>query len=182
MKRAYFYVVLITCVIVIFGIGYFCFYGPVTTVILVRHAEKVILPPTDPHFNDPPLSADGMVRAQTLRHVVGNAGIDVIFATEFQRTQMTVAPTAANLGFTPVIIPKANIEELINTINADHRGEEILVAGHSDTVPRIMEGLGVSSPPVITENKYDNLFIVHIRHSIVYHVKLTHLKYGNPSP
>lgn len=72
-------------------IGYFCFYGPVTTVILVRHAEKMVLPPSDPRSDDPPLSADGTTRAQTLAHVVGNAGIEVIFATEFQRTQMTIA-------------------------------------------------------------------------------------------
>ncbi len=57
----------------------------------------------------------------------------------------------------------------------------VLVAGHSNTVPDIIEALGISTPPVITANQYDNLFVVHIRHYIFRHSKLTNLKYGNPS-
>lgn len=177
MKKAFYYSVLFICCIVIIVIGYFCWHVPITTVILVRHAEKAAIP-----SDDPPLSPDGILRAQALSHVVEDTDIDVIFATEFQRTQLTVEPTATNLGLTPIIIPAANTEELVTSINSDHKGKEILVVGHSNTVPAIMETLGISSAPVIADNDFDNLFVVHIRHYIFRHAKLTHLKYGNPSP
>ena len=176
MKKTYCYPVLILCVLVIFIFVYFCWSGSVTTVILVRHAEKAASPP-----GDPLLTPEGTERAQILSHVVKDAGIDVIFATQYQRTQLTVAPTTANLGLTPVIISAANTEELVNIINSDYRGGEILVAGHSNTVPDIIEALGISPPPVITDNDHDNLFVVHIRHSIFSYSKLTNLKYGTPS-
>lgn len=176
MRRTYLYSILFLFFLAIITLIYFCWSAPVTTVILVRHAEKVEVPPSP----DPPLTPEGMQRAETLAHVVEDTGIDVIFATEFQRTQATVAPAAANLSLTPVIISAGNTDEQVNLIKSDHKGDEVLVAGHSDTVPMIIEGLGISSPPSIG-NEYDNLFVVHIRHLIlIEHAKLTHLKYGEP--
>ena len=173
LKRAFCYPVLIVCLIVIVIIGAFCRYSPVTTVILVRHAEKATEPP-----DDPPLTLEGTLRAQILAHVVENAGIDVIFTTELRRTRATVEPTAAGLGIAPVIIPAANTDELVASINSEHRGMTILVAGHSNTIPVIMETLGVPDPPAIADGDYDDLFVVHIRHSVFRYTRLTHLQYG----
>ena len=156
MKRVYYYLVLIICVIGIIVIGYFCWHAPVTAVVIVRHAEKATTPPTDPS-----LSQEGMQRAQTLAHVVEDVGIDVIFATQYQRTQATVAPAASNLDLIPIIVPAANTEELVNMIISDYKGLEILIAGHSNTVTAIIESLGILSAPSIAENEYDNLFIIH---------------------
>lgn len=176
MKRIHCYSGWIVCCIIIVVIGYFCWHGPVTTVILVRHAEKEAFPP-----DDPPLSPEGVLRAQTLAHVVADAGIDVIFATDLIRTQATVVPAAADYGITPIIIPSTNTGELVSAINSEHRGKEILVAGHSNTIPGIMEALGISAPPVITDSDYDDLFVINIRHFFFRYTKLTHLQYGNPS-
>ena len=176
MKRIYCYSGWIVCCIVIVVIGYFCWHGPVTTVIIVRHAEKEAVPP-----DDPPLSPEGILRAQTLAHVVANAGIDVIFATELQRTQATVAPAAVDYGIIPVIIPSINTGELVSAINSEHKGKEILVAGHSNTIPGILEAMGVPEPPVIADSDYDDLFVVHIRHYVFRYAELTHMQYGNPS-
>src|SRR5438132_12240842 len=64
------------------------FRRPVTTVILVRHAEKVI----DPNNNDPDLSLAGQARAQELARMFGDAGVNAIYATQYKRTQQTVKP------------------------------------------------------------------------------------------
>ena len=177
MKKAIPYTIAVCCCVIVCCCVYFCCLCQVTTVILVRHAEKAATPP-----GDPPLTPQGTARAQTLTHVVEETGIDVIFATEYQRTQATVEPTATMLGLAPVIIPALSTDELVNTIFSDYRGEEILVAGHSNTVPQIMEGCGVSSPPSIADNDYDNLFVVSVRHCFLRRAKMTHLQYGDPSP
>src|SRR4029453_9075189 len=80
-------------VVVVFA--YFAtFSRPVTTIILVRHAEKNI----EPNNPNPNLSPAGQARAQELVRVLGNAGITAIYATQFVRTQQTAQPLATHLG------------------------------------------------------------------------------------
>src|SRR6185369_592218 len=52
----------------------------VTTVYLVRHAEKAAAPAADP-----PLLEAGNKRAQELARTLGNAGIKAIFTSQFLR-------------------------------------------------------------------------------------------------
>ncbi|MFQ5605812.1 MAG: phosphoglycerate mutase family protein [bacterium] len=163
-------------------LGYFCWFSPITTVILVRHAEKEVLPQDHPNYRDPALTAKGAVRARAVAHLVEETGIDVIFATHLQRTQQTIAPAAAELGLTPVILPAGNTDKLVHTILSEHRGENVLVAGHSNTLPEIMAGLGVSHPPAIEDSEYDHLFIVQIHHFLFKRTRMLHLKFGKPPP
>src|SRR2546430_16945841 len=75
--------------------GYFVtFRRPVTTIILVRHAEKII----DPNNPDVDLSAAGQARAQEVARMFGDAGINAIYATQYKRTQQTVKPLADQTG------------------------------------------------------------------------------------
>jgi broad specificity phosphatase PhoE len=163
------YPVIIICCIIIIVSWYFCWFNPVTTVILTRHAERGA-------GQDPPLLDIGFKRAGSLAHAVSAAGVNAIFVSEFLRTRQTADSAAILLGITPETVPAAAVDELVNRIKSDHKGEVVLVVGHSDTVPAIIQGLGISSPPAIGGNEFDNLFIVH-RHKYG-SVKLTHLKYG----
>src|SRR5882724_305486 len=70
------------------------FSRPVTTVIVVRHAEKNI----EPSNPDPDLSPAGQARAQELSRMFGDAGVNAIYATQYKRTQQTVKPLADKLG------------------------------------------------------------------------------------
>src|SRR5438034_7582994 len=72
------------------------FRRPVTTVILVRHAEKII----DPNNPDVDLNAAGQVRAQEIARMFGDAGINAIYATQYKRTQETVKPLSDKTGVT----------------------------------------------------------------------------------
>ena len=60
-------------------VWYFLGDHPVTTVILVRHAEKNI----EPDNPNPALSPAGLERAQTLVHTLGSSGIAAIYATQY---------------------------------------------------------------------------------------------------
>jgi broad specificity phosphatase PhoE len=43
-----------------------------------------------------------------------------------------------------------------------HPGETVLVVGHSNTVPAIVEALGAKRPADICDAEFDNLYIVTI--------------------
>ena len=62
------------------------------TFILVRHAEKADT------SDDTTLSAEGRARAERLAEMLAEAGISHVFATQFRRTQQTVAPVAKSRG------------------------------------------------------------------------------------
>src|SRR2546423_13112480 len=93
--------------------GYFTtFRRPVTTVILIRHAEKVI----DPNNSDVDLSPAGQARAQELARMFGDGGINAIYATQYKRTQESVRPLADRLGMTVNLVDSKKTPELIKQL------------------------------------------------------------------
>jgi broad specificity phosphatase PhoE len=148
------------------------FSRPVTTVILVRHAEKKI-EPTNP---DPDLSPEGVQRAQEIGRVFGVSGVNAIYATQFKRTQQTVKPLSDSAGVPVSLLDAKQTDELVKRIQTDHRGQTIFVAGHNNTVPAIVSTLSGETYPVIPESEYDNLFIVTIYR--FGKAKVVKLKYG----
>jgi broad specificity phosphatase PhoE len=123
------------------------------TVIVVRHAERV------DSSTDSPLSPAGQQRAQTLARTVSRAEVTAIFVTQFQRTQMTAAPLAAQLKLTPTVVT-ANTTALVERIRRDHGNDVVLIVGHSNTVPEILTQFGVTEPVTIQDDEFDALFIL----------------------
>ena len=152
------------------------FERPLTTIILVRHAEKNI----EPSNTDPDLSPAGQARAQELVRMFGNAGIKAIYATQYKRTQQTVKPLSDKLGVPFSQIEAKNTAELIRQIRAQHNGEVIFVAGHNNTVPEIIAALGGPQMPIIPETEFDNLYVVTIYR--VGKAKLLKMRYGSSMP
>ena len=151
------------------------FSRPVTTVILVRHAEKKL----EPNNQDPDLAPEGVERAQEIVRAFGNAGINAIYATQYKRTQQTVKPLSDRTGVPVTVLEARQPDELIKRIQTSLRGQTIFIAGHNNTVPAIASQLSGETFPVIPESEYDNLFIV-----TVYRfgkAKVIRLKYGKES-
>lgn len=146
-----------------------------TTVILVRHAEKAVVP-----GDDPPLSEAGGKRAAALRHALEKSGVSAIYATQYRRTQQTVEPLAKALKITPKQLDAAKPEALVAQIRQKHRGGTVLVAGHSNTIPEIIDALGAPHAPDIEDRDYDDLFVVTIPKGGP--VRLLHLQYGAADP
>ena len=151
------------------------FARPVTTVILVRHAEKKI----EPENPDPDLAPEGLERAQEIARVFGGTGINAIYATQYQRTQQTVKPLSDRTGVPVTLLQSSQTDELVKQIQTSHRGQTIFVAGHNNTVPAIASALSGENIPVIPESEYDNLFIVTIYR--FGKAKVVKLKYGRES-
>jgi phosphohistidine phosphatase SixA len=151
------------------------FARPVTTVILVRHAEKKI----EPNNPDPDLTDSGQQRAQEIARMFGNSGLNTIYATQFKRTQQTVKPLSDRSGVSVSLLNSNQSDELVKQILTNHRGQTVFVSGHNNSVPAIVSTLSGDSFPIIPESEYDNLFIV-----TVYRfgkAKVLKLKYGAES-
>jgi broad specificity phosphatase PhoE len=151
------------------------FNRPVTTVILIRHAEKNI----EPDNPDPDLSPAGQARAVELARMFGDAGVNAIYATQYKRTQETVKPLGDHLNLPVTLVNSNSTPELARQILSDHRGQTILVSGHNNTVPEIIAALGGPPLPVIPETQFDNIYIVTIYR--FGKAKVVKLKYGNAS-
>ncbi len=157
-------------------IAYFVtFRRPVTTVILIRHAEKII----DPNNNDVDLSPAGQARAQEIARMFGDAGVNAIYATQYKRTQQTVKPLADKIGVPVTIVNSKSTGDLLAQIRAQHSGQTIFIAGHNNTVPEIIAALGGPQYPIIPESEHDNLFIVTVYRTGK--AKVVKLKYGSAS-
>ncbi len=151
------------------------FSRPVTTVILVRHAEKKI----EPNNPDPDLTPEGLERAQEIAREFGEAGINAIYATQLKRTQQTVKPLSDRTSVPITIVEASKPDEIVKGIQTTNRGQTVFVAGHNNTVPAIVSSLTGETYPLIPESEYDNLYVVTIYR--FGKAKVLKLKYGRSS-
>ncbi|MFT7463876.1 MAG: hypothetical protein ACI9EF_002224 [Pseudohongiellaceae bacterium] len=135
-----------------------------TTVFVVRHADR--------SGHDDALSEAGHARAAALARLLQPTALDAIFSSEYDRTQKTVAPTAEAQGITTQIIPARS--DTAAHILKEHSGQTVLVAGHSNTVPLILKGLGIPNVAELSEDAYGDLFVVTITAG---QAQLLHLSY-----
>lgn len=144
-------------------------FGTKTTIILVRHAER------DPGA-DPPLNAEGQVRAQSLLAALGDAGITEIYCTDLIRNRATAQPLADKLGLQLHLVSESKFEhtaatatELLQRWLSQHAGGVILWVGNVGSSqfpnePGINQEIfsrlgGTGNAPI----HYEDLFIVTVR-------------------
>ena len=126
-----------------------------TVVILVRHAEK------QDGGDDPALSAAGMERARAIARLLGDAGVEVIYSTDYARTRDTAAPLASQLKLDVAIYDPLRLQDLAASIK--QRGGRCLVVGHSNTTPELVGLLGGEPGAEIDEeSEYDRLYVITI--------------------
>lgn len=146
-----------------------------TTYYIVRHAEKLN------NTDDSPLSPPGLERANTLRDTLAGKRIDSVFASIRVRTQQTAQPTATAAG-TPIqvlpINPNAGLTDRLRRIN----GKNVLIVGHSNTVPQIVQALSGQTAGPINESVFDSMFIVKKKKCFSTRVTLRRTTYGRPTP
>ncbi len=145
-----------------------------TRYYLVRHAERL------DDSADSPLSEAGHARAQALRDTLLGADVHRIFASTYVRTQQTARPLAEALGMPIALYRPDTTEGLLKRLRRIE-GENILVVGHSDHIPLLIEGL-CGERVSIAHRDYDNLFVVVVRKGLTTKRTLLHLTYGPPSP
>lgn len=141
----------------------------VTTIIVVRHAEKV------DDSNDPELSPEGEERALRLAQMLENTDIDVIYSTNYKRTLGTVHPIAEEKGLEILLYDSRNEVEYAQIFERN-KGTTILIVGHSNTVPLAANHyLGEDRLEKFDESDYGNFFILIVTE--IGNAKLIHLRY-----
>ncbi|MHC4513343.1 MAG: histidine phosphatase family protein [Planctomycetota bacterium] len=152
------------------------------TVFLLRHAETEDRTKT----NDPKLSAAGERRAKALLRLLGNAGVTHLFATDYQRTQLTLAPLATSTKLQVKVISARKSKEQLGALRSLPAGAVAVVAGHSNTVPGLVTGLGgnirnLSTRGFIANDVHDRLFVVTLPTSRLVQTQTIELRLGAPS-
>ena len=168
-----------------------------TTVVLVRHAEREDNSTNTNLDPDRDNEGVGVSRALDLGSIAVIANVAAVYVTQFCRTAQTGQPTTlaydlplqvqrfdgssgglddcdplitARVELLPLTVDSSAV--LASRILTRHAGDVVLVVGHSNTVPEIVEALGAPSlcptffPPRangtcrISSGEFDNLFVV----------------------
>lgn len=119
---------------------------------VMRHLE------TPRGVTDPDLTAQGSANARLLPAWFENDPPTAIFVSRLKRAQQTAAPLAQALGLTPQIYDPADTPALVQSVRA--AGGTVLIVGHSNTVPDIVEQLGGTRPAPIAETEFGDIWHV----------------------
>ncbi|TDH29304.1 hypothetical protein EXU57_04365 [Segetibacter sp. 3557_3] len=129
-----------------------------TTIILVRHAEKDTV-----GGDDPELSAAGKKRSQQLQATLKQYLPDEFYSTAYKRTRQTLQPWAEKAGKEIKEYNPQNQEGFSQEL-LKLRGKTIVVAGHSNTVPTLVNLLeGAAKYQQLPDGVYNKIYIVTVR-------------------
>ena len=148
----------------------------ITKIYVLRHADR-----TDVGDD---LSALGIARAKDLKRYLTPTKINALFSSNAVRTRKTIQPMAT-LAMPIQLYPAPT--NVVTTIRTTWAGKRVVVVGHSDTVPQIIQACGCTSPfPAagIPPNQYDNLLLLLVRWSAAGAptCELLAMKYGAATP
>jgi broad specificity phosphatase PhoE len=149
----------------------------VRMVVVVRHAEK-----DAGGGQDPDLTETGRDRAEAFDRVVADLDVVALIATPVRRTRETLAPVARRTGLEiREVSPLGDhVAAVVLEIDRCPPGV-VLVSGHSNTVPAIVSALSGEEIAALTDEDYDDLFVV-VRASGNDRATVAHLHYGAPTP
>ena len=117
----------------------------ISTFYFIRHAEK---DRTDPENPDPELNQDGLDRAIRWAEVFDPIPLDMVYSTNYERTQMTAAPTSIKKDIDIEYYDPRTLD--IEEFKLVNEGKNVLVVGHSNTTPTMVN-------KVIGMEKYDQM-------------------------
>ncbi len=132
-----------------------------TIIILLRHAEKDTSAAGSTMMQaDPPLSKLGLQRTGKLLETLKEYRVDSIFSTNFNRTKNTVKPLATQFGIDINFYDPKNESVFVDRLKVI-RGKTIVVVGHSNTIPGLVNQLiGSSKYANLNDNEYDKIWIL----------------------
>jgi len=129
----------------------------ITTIILIRHAEK-----QSDGTNDPNLTPKGEERAQKLKTKFEPTGITAIYSSSFKRTINTVLPLSEAIKV-KITVYDPSEAHFIDKIYQQNIGKTVLISGHSNTTTKaVNQLLGKEKYKDIAHHEYGRIFIVTI--------------------
>ena len=126
-------------------------------IYIVRHAEKSTEPANDPH-----LSIEGKVRAETLKSLLKDKNITAIFSTSTKRTVETATPLSSLINIPIQYYGNDTLQKFLQMVSGLKKNA--LIVGHSNTCIAMLNELDL--PHTITsipDNGYENIFIIKVK-------------------
>jgi broad specificity phosphatase PhoE len=105
---------------------------------------------------DPPLSAEGAANTQRLVSFFKADPPRAIFVSTARRARETAAPLAAALGITATPYDPRDSAALASAVAA--ASGTILIVGHSNTVPEVIQRLGGTAPAPLADSDYGDIW------------------------
>ncbi len=127
-----------------------------TTFVLVRHAEKV-----DDSY-DPDLADEGYERASVFERMFREVDFDAVYSTPFIRTRETARPISERHTLEIMEYDHRDPEGVTAEWMEKHRGQYVLVAGHSNSTPMFANALLQREhfTEKFDESDYGNILII----------------------
>ncbi len=122
----------------------------------IRHAEK---DRSDSTNKNPSLTIQGLERANKWAVFFKDKNIAAVYSTNYIRTQQTALPIAKEQN---IEIISYTAKELISEkFIANNKGKNIVIVGHSNTTPELVNSLlGERKYKDIADSENNNLFVV----------------------
>ena len=146
-----------------------------STVILVRHAEKNEHPPG----GDAGLNTKGLVRARDLARTLEGAGVRAVYATQYGRTRITAAPLAEAIGDSVRSYDANHLDQLARRVLAEGKGGTVVIVGHGDTIGPTIEALTGQALGKAEPAPYDRMWVLTLGPAGAFRV--VRLRYGAPA-
>jgi len=122
------------------------------TVYVVRHLH------TPEGERDPDLTAEGRAAAAALPRAFRGRPLAAIYVSAFRRSAQTAAALAAERRIVPTLYDPADTPALVARVRAA-RGP-VLVVGHSNTVPDIVQQLGGTRPAPLAHPDFGDMWTI----------------------
>lgn len=126
--------------------------APAPGFYVVRHLN------TPAGERDPDLLPEGQRVAALLPARLTAHPPRTIFVSDYRRTRQTAAPTATRYGLTVTVYDPADTPGLVARARA--APGPVLIVGHSNTVPDIVEQLGGTRPAALSHPDFGDLWII----------------------
>ncbi len=128
-------------------------------IFMVRHAEKDTAGGSNADLN-----AVGRGRAMALVSILKKMKIQKVYSTDVPRTKNTAKPLADLRRKAVEIYDPKKHKELLESILNTQKGKRVLVVGHSNTVPKMLNILrGSEEEKDIPDNEYSRLYIISVK-------------------
>ena len=129
-----------------------------TKYFLIRHAEK---DRTDAAERDPILTEIGFQRAKLWAHYFDSIPLNKIYSTNYARTLQTVEVLSKRLEESIILYEPETL--LDSTFLYSTKGQHILICGHSNTTPMLVNKLiGHETYPEMDDSDNSSLYVVTI--------------------
>lgn len=128
----------------------------ITSYYLIRHAEK---DRSNSNNKDPHLTETGLLRAQKWANTLKHIAFDKVYSTDYNRTRETAQPVADVMQLEITYYDPRKI--ILKQFLKDTNGEKVLIVGHSNTIPNLVNSLiGKKKYDLIEDTNNSNLYMV----------------------